>query len=147
MKTQFDHRIRVVSLENLKAMCERVSGVCHRYEVTKVSSSRVHVEYSNPDEYGSAHPMVAVFPCYPSGNRTDDINNHAIVLEYRNVLHDNWDGEGWQAFECLRDCPELFRGPDGWRTREEVYEKDAGAMQNIQKFAVLEITHANDSAS
>lgn len=112
---QFDNRPRVVALANLKAMCERVSGMCHRYTVEKVTKRFVHVSYSNPDEWGSAHPMVAVFPCY-LGNE-DAVR---VVLEYHDVKHDNWHGEGWQAFECLRDCPELWRGPDGkWKTREE----------------------------
>lgn len=122
MKTQFDSKVRVVSVENLKAMCERVSGVCHRYRVETVSRSRVKVSYSNPNEYGTEHPMIAVFPCYPSGSREDDKENPCVVLEYLNVLGDNWDGEGWQAFEVLRDCPVIWRDPqnDKWGTAEEI---------------------------
>lgn len=112
MKTQQDSKVRMVALENLKAMCKRVSGVCHRYSVTKVSRSRVHVEYSNPDEYGHEHPMTAVFPCYPSGFG-DDAENPRVILEYLRIMNDNWDGEGWQAFEILRDCPVLWRNPEG----------------------------------
>ena len=63
MKTQSDQKVRVVSLTNLEAMCNRVSGVmCHRFKVTKVSRSRVHVTYSNEDEWATAHPMIAVYP-------------------------------------------------------------------------------------
>lgn len=120
MKTQFDYSKRVVSLENLSAMCDRNSGTCHRFEVVKVTPSRVHVAYSNPDEYGNESPMTAVLPCYPSA--FDGNDNPAIVLEIVNVVGDNWDGEGWQAFSPIFDCPELYRDPatGEWLSREEI---------------------------
>ena len=123
MKTQFDHQIRVVSLENLRAMCEMVSGsFCHKYRVTKISRSRVHIEYSNENEYACPNPMVAVFPIYPSGNRPEDKDNPSVVLEYLNILYDNCNGEGWQCFEILRDCPILWRDPNTgqWQTENEI---------------------------
>lgn len=122
MKTQFDFRKRVVSLENLRAMCERVSGVCHNYTVVKVSRSRVHVEYSNPTEYGTPQPMTAVFPCYPSGYEDD---NQAVVLDIMRVIGDNWGGEGWQAFDCLIACPTLWRDPQTgkWETEKEIRDR------------------------
>ena len=122
MSTQQDSKIRVVALDNLRAMCERVSGTCHAYGVVKVSRSRVHVEYSNPDEWGYDHPMIAVFPCYPSGWQ-DDEDNPRVVLDVLRILHDSWDGEGWQAFCPLLDCPVLWRsGPesDDWQTADEI---------------------------
>jgi len=106
MKTQFDWNKRVVSLDNLAAMCEHVSGVCHRYWIEKDSRSRVTVGYSNPDEYGSENPMFAVFPCYPSSDQT------AVVLDYLRIINDTWDGEGWQAFDLLIDCPRIWRNPE-----------------------------------
>lgn len=109
MKTQFDRLERVVSVENLKAMCAHVSGTCRTYKVTSVSRSRVHVTYSNPDEYGQDHPMTAVYPCYPSNApaNPDDADNPCVVLDILRVLNDNWDGEGWQAFDLLHCCPSL----------------------------------------
>lgn len=107
--SQFDHRVRVVSVENLRAMCERISGMVHCYSVTKVSRSRVHVEYSNPDEYGYARPITAVFPCYPS--TFDGLENPSVVLEYLRVT-ERGDGESWQSFEQLRECVQLWRSPD-----------------------------------
>lgn len=106
MQTQSDSKVRVVSLSNLEAMCEQISGTCHKYRVSKVSRSRVHVEYSNPSEYGSPRPIYAVFPCYGEN----------VVLDYLNVLEGNdkgLQGEGWQSFEQLRDCPVMFRSPEG----------------------------------
>jgi hypothetical protein len=106
MQTQSDSKIRVVSLSNLEAMCQQVSGHCHTYRVSKVSRSRVHVEYSNPSEYGSPRPIYAIFPCYGEN----------VVLDYLNVLEGNdksLDGEGWQSFEVLRDAPVMFRSPEG----------------------------------
>jgi hypothetical protein len=124
MKTQSDHKVRVVSIENLRAMCERVSGVCHRYWVESVGRSRVKVGYSNPNEYGTESPMFAVFPSYPSGFAGDQ-DNPCVVLEFLNVLHDNWDGEGWQAFDALRDCPKLWRSPEDstWSTEDDPQDK------------------------
>jgi hypothetical protein len=120
MRTQFDHTQRVVSLDNLHAMCARVSGWAHRYEVSKVSRSRIHVTYSNPDEYGNESPMAAVFPCYPS--TFDGADNPAIVLDMIRVIADNWDGEGWQSFSQLLDCPVLWRNPTtgAWETETQI---------------------------
>lgn len=122
MKLQRDHKVRTVALTNLEAMCDRVSGTCHRYNVVKVTTNRVHVEYSNPDEYGYESPMTAIFPAWPIDPQYDP-DNRVVALEYLRIVGDTWDGEGWQAFEPLRDCPELSRsGPDAndWRTRYEV---------------------------
>lgn len=88
--------------------------MCHRFEVSKVSRSRVHVTYSNPNEYGSEYPMTAIFPCYPSGNDTLGFTaSPNVVLDILRVMGDNWNGEGWQAFQPLLDCPTLWRGPTG----------------------------------
>jgi len=122
MRTQMDYEIRTVGLSNLEAMCERVSGtMCHKYHVVKVTANRVHVQYSNEDEYATPYPMIAVMPCFPCDDR--DKEARAVVLTIMNVLHDNCDGEGWQSFQPLLDCPELYRsGPDSadWRTRDEI---------------------------
>jgi len=119
MKTQSDSKVRVVALSNLEAMCEYVSGTCHTYEISKVSRSRIHVTYSNPNEYGYSNPMTAVFPCYPNGFEQ---YNPMVVLEYLNIIHDSWHGEGWQAFETLRDCPQLWRNPNTnqWQTEADI---------------------------
>lgn len=124
METQSDQKVRVVALSNLRAMCERVSGTCHRFEVSKVSRSRVHVEYSNPDEYGNESPMVAVFPCYPTGHEFNPAGaqyNPHVVLDMLRVIGDNWDGEGWQAFQPLLDCPTLWRdGCNRWQSHGDM---------------------------
>ena len=118
MKIQSDNKTRIVSLTNLEAMCEYVSSSCHKYTVSKVTRSRVHVEYSNPSEYGTPRPIYAVFPCIP-GNTKDDKDNPRIVLDFLNVLEGNdlsFNGEGWQSFVCLQDCPIMFRDHDGhWK--------------------------------
>ena len=106
---QSDNKVRVVMLSNLKAMCEHVSVFCHRFEVSKVTKSRIHVDYSNPNEYGTEHPMTAVFPCYP--NHWDKGENPYVVLEFIRVINDDRDGEGWQCFTELLDCPKLWRNP------------------------------------
>lgn len=122
MRTQQDTSVRMVALSNLKAMCERVSGsMCHHFTVSRVTANRVHVTYSNEDEYAVEHPMTAVFPCYPSA-WLEDKDNPRVVLDILRVLHDNWHGEGWQAFSILLDCPTLWH--DGtekdWQSHREI---------------------------
>lgn len=119
MKVQFDHRERVVSEENLRAMCDRVSGTCHRYHIQKITERYCYVEYSNPDEYGSEHPMVAVFPVYHT------LHVH-IILDIVKVMYDSWQGEGWQAFQILMDCPSLWRAPENgvWKSHWECLTDD-----------------------
>lgn len=137
MKTQFDHSERVVALSNLEAMCERVSGVCHRYQVAKVTTNRVHIEYSNPDEYGHERPITAVLPCWPCSDYDQD--DRVVALTLLRVLHDDQDGEGWQSFQPLLDCPELWRsGPeaDDWSTYEERIGSDRRARMESVEAAV-----------
>ena len=120
MITQSDTKLRVVALSNLEAMCARTSGTCHRYAVEKVTPNRVHVSYSNPDEWGNPHPMTAVFPAWPCDCRDKDARDVALTI--LDVKHDNWSGEGWQAFQPLLDCPQLWRrtaDADEWKTAEE----------------------------
>ena len=127
MRTQFDMQKRIVSLENLKAMCEHISGMAHKYEVSKVSRSRVHVTYSNPDEYGNPRPIVAVFAAIPSA----EVENPGIVLDLLRCIGDQ-DGYDYQAFDQLLYCPTLYRfiGPGWqpnmweWKTRQQINGTD-----------------------
>ena len=63
---QFDHNVRVVSIDNLRAMCANQSGVCHTFTVDEPGRHTVKVWYSNPDEYGTSHQVAAVYPTYPA---------------------------------------------------------------------------------
>ena len=121
MKIQSDNNVRVVALTNLIAMCERISGTCHRFEVSKVTANRVQVSYSNPDEYGNECPLVASYPSYPSGF---DKETPFVVLEIAMVTggRDSVDREdGCQAFIQLTDCPQLYRvTEDNWKTGYEI---------------------------
>lgn len=118
MKTQQDTKVRMVALENLKAMCKKISGVCHRFWVEKVGQNRVYVCYSNPDEYGNEAPITAVFPCYSSGWKEDE-DNPRVVLEPIKYTGGR-DEEDWQAFFQLYDCPTLWRHSDIWLTHKEI---------------------------
>lgn len=123
MKTQEDSSQRVVALENLRAMCARISGWAHTFEVTSVTRSRVHVTYSNPNEYGSAQPITAIYPAIPYPGEPD---NPRVLLEIMRTVGHDPDGEGWQSFMQLHDCPTLWRSPEGkWRTHGEI--RKAGA--------------------
>ena len=128
MRLQMDHKVRTVALTNLYAMCERVSGMCHRFEVESVSANRVGVSYSNPDEYGNESPMTAYFPSWPICS--SDPANRVVVLDMTSLEGDTWDGGGWQAFSPLLDCPSLWRStPDAtdWGTREEIDARQASS--------------------
>lgn len=118
MKSQFDWKKRIVSAENLRAMCDRISGTCHRFAVDRVTANRVHVRYSNPDEYGSDRPVTAVYPAYSQGQDTE---NPAVVLDLLRTTGGT-DSEDWQAFEQINDCPVLWRNPNSgqWETEYEI---------------------------
>ncbi len=116
MKTQEDSVTRILALDNLREMCEAASGTSHRYWIETVSRSRVHIGYSNPDEWGAENPMFAVFPSFPSPWPADNRDNpRVLVEECMRVINDTWNGEGWQAFDPVWAYYAL-RGKDGWRT-------------------------------
>lgn len=92
-------------------------GTVHVYRVEAVSRTTAYVEYTNPTEYGTPQPMTAVLPLY-----WQDDTPH-VVFHILRVIRDNWNGEGWQAFTALLDCPVLWRSaPDAtdWRTEDEI---------------------------
>ena len=126
MKTHEDGMYRVVSLDNLVAMCEAASGTCHRYWIAKVSRSRVHVGYSNPDEYGNEAPMYAILPCFPSG-WPGDAENPRVLIHCMRVIGDSWNGAGWQAFEGLWGFTVLWPTDAGVQHRETLPLDDVGA--------------------
>ena len=101
-----DYKVRIVALGNLDAMCKKASGMCHRFWIESVSDKYVHVAYSNPDEYGNEHPMIALFPCY-NPNFKGYVSKF-VVLETNRILHDDHNGEGWQAFDSLIVTPNPF---------------------------------------
>ena len=159
--SQFDHKVRVVSLPNLRAMCARVSGTCHRFDVcgpmrhlfpVTGSFPAVRVEYSNPNEYGTEYPIIAVFPVvyiYGPDSPAVILDIADILDEYGNSIPDDTDGiaeyedrgrfadpdtgfpsiypyDPAQCFAPILDCPQLFRsGPDtsDWQTEAECDEQ------------------------
>ena len=128
-ETQFDNKVRIVSLNNLRAMCERVSGsYCHSFSVTKTTAHSVSVSYSNENEHAVARPFLMVFRAYQTKEawgRTDTF----VILDPARTVHETPDhgGEGWQCFQILLDCPTLWRDPtdERWKTREEIEKEQA----------------------
>lgn len=119
MQTNIDNQVRIVALANLKAMCKRISGVCHEYSIIKVTPNRVHIEYSNPDEWGNPSPIIATYPSYRNVfEQTKD--NPIVVIDIVDIFHDSHNGEAWQCFEVIRDCPQLWNNNGQWQTREEI---------------------------
>lgn len=118
MRLQGDTMERVVYLDNLKAMCERVSGEWHRYRVERVTRARVYVRYSNPDQWTHETPFLAVFPRIPANAGDDNRDNPRVLLSIIDTQNEPADlyGEGWQYFDVLLDCPVLWRDSSGeWK--------------------------------
>ena len=95
VQPKINSQYRVVDIETLKDACKAVSGTCHRFWVERETKNRVYVAYSNPDEYARETPM--------DWNTMFGKKTAHIVLDFADVQHDNWDGEGWQAFEPIKD--------------------------------------------
>ena len=171
LRTQADMTERVVALANLIAMCNRISGMCHKFEVVKLASHSVHVQYSNPDEYGRNEPVTAVYPAFK--NSFDGKDNPFVILHaVRYIGATGRNEESWQAFMQLTDCEPLFRtSSDEWQTRYEILVArmpawkvtsswhDGGSIQkwhcngsdfrsftDASAYAVAKMTEAQDSA-
>jgi hypothetical protein len=116
--TQYDGTVRTVAIANLEAICERLSGTCHRFAVESVGKHTVKVSYSNPNEYGSEYPIYASFPCW------QDFDTTVVALSILRVSKaPGWHGEEWQAFVPLTmDAPKLWRNPETneWQTADEI---------------------------
>ncbi len=127
-RLQSDSKVRIVSLSNFEAMLKRISGVCHRFTVEDLTEKFCYVEYSNPNEYGSENPMRAVYPVMPKWGRYLESlgwkDCERIILDMVHIQNDSHHGEGWQAFEPIKDCPELFRVNGGqWESKEEIEKR------------------------
>ena len=105
MKLQFDHELRIVSPDNLRAMCAYASGMCHTYKVEKVTKNFAWVTYSNPSEYGTPRPVTALFPVIPYSKES------AVVLTIHEIKNET-DSEDWQYFNVIIDAEfMMFRNP------------------------------------
>ena len=126
METYFDAPMRVVTLNVLTAICERVSGVAHRFWVERATRAGVWVGYSNPTEHGTPRDMFAVFHVFPNNSGyEDDVENPYVVLGHIGRIVDATEDhgdEGWQAFTPVMECAALFRDATTgtWRSEAEV---------------------------
>jgi hypothetical protein len=113
---QSDHPERVVSLENLKAMCDRASDYARDvFYIDRVTRHRVYVSVTQPD--GMSGSVTAVFPAYPSP--WDGARNPYVVLDIVRITGADPDDDLYQYFLPLLECPRLFRDADGvWHSEE-----------------------------
>lgn len=121
---RFDWQQRVVSLANLEAMCEHITErySARRWSVDRVTAAFAYVSFSNPDEYGHAHPITMQFPVY-WGRSIGKIEPVAhVVLDAIHYMHDPEDIGHDFAFMPLKECPKLWRNPE---TEEWHAEPDA----------------------
>ena len=117
---QFDHKLRIVSIPNLKAMCEHLSGTCHRFFLDSVKGKYARVMYNNPDEYGHKSPIVALFQVI------EHCGTIGAILTIDKVVNCPNDCEDWRAFEQLLECPTVWRlgaGAKEWRTQVQRQEE------------------------
>lgn len=140
--TSFDSNVRIVSLANLTAMCERLSGTCHRFTVEQNSAARVRVNYSNPDEYGNAHPVAAEFALLPLYGK----ENPAVVLSALRYIGCKDYEE--QAFDQLYDMEQLWPYKTGWATEYEILVEKYPAWKATStwdKAGCVQTWHCNGS--
>lgn len=130
-----DSSHRVVTLNVLAAICQRASGWSHKFAIERTTANRVYVSYSNPNEYGSARPMVAAFPAYPSG----EPENPSVVLDFVSISNDRED-IGDQLFTPITDCPKLWRSHDAltWATTLDNLAANAGVSRFVYLDAALQ---------
>ena len=121
---QMDSQARIVALANLRAMCARASGVCHRFTVESVTANRAIVAYSNPNEYGSECPIRVSYPVIPSGfsGHSDSV---LVVLQCVRVTggRDEFDRDGiCDILLQVTEMEQLWRDPTSgqWQTEYEV---------------------------
>lgn len=90
------YQLKAMTITEIATVCRAISGVCHTYKIEKVTPRRVCVVYSNPNEYGTPHPIRAYFPIvlYTANNDQQTI----ACLEF---AHYTGTGEEWQAFSAL----------------------------------------------
>ena len=125
IKPQWDYQKRVVSLRNLKEMCRRISGMCHKFTVVKETKNRVYIEYSNPDEYGNEWPVRAIFPAYVTDS-SDPCGGLSVVMDILRVEGQHKDHDDvYQYFWQLIDHPSVWRDPvsGNWFTDKEIEER------------------------
>ena len=151
MKTQFDNKVRVVSLENLKAMCERCSGTCNGYHIGKVTTNRVHVwtNTSSSESESFGHPVTAVFPAWPSG--FDGKENPSVALEIMRVIgetDDDYDAsqEFWPLLDCEPLCRSLKDGKELWQSEYEILSATYGySIESRWYQGCIQFWHVNDA--
>jgi hypothetical protein len=123
MKTQIDIKVRMVALDNLRAMCERASGPTKQYEVSNVSRSRVTVTH-HWWAANERHTASIVFPCYPSPHDGDKgpggVYNPRVVLDPIGSINDP-HGTAYQAVgAAITQAATLWMSPLGeWTTHGE----------------------------
>lgn len=101
--SHYDRKIRIVSLDNLTAMCARISTRADRYDISSVTRSRVRVTFQQ-----SGWGLIdAIYPCYPSPH---DKNPNVVLDALRYVPSDPNDPRDNSAFFALVDGPELRPG-------------------------------------
>lgn len=151
MKTQFDNKVRVVSLENLKAICERYSGTCNGYHVDKVTTNRVYISTntsaSETESFG--HTVTAVFPAWPSG--FDGKENPSVALEIMRVIGETDDDyDASQEFWALLDCEPLYRSlkddKELWQSEYEILSAKYGySIESRWYQGCIQFWHVNDA--
>lgn len=117
----FDRKVRVVNLDNLKAMLKYCSGRGVKFFLISKSKTRVHVgcTATYAEEFGYGESTVkASFPAY-----CDPTFGLLVVLEATHLT----GSEDWlHLFDMLKECPELWRTSSDivrFETREAIEER------------------------
>jgi hypothetical protein len=129
-EAQLDHKHRIVALPNLRGMLDWISGgrcSSHAYTIDQIATSSITIAYTNPDEFGTHHPIYARFRAWEEvmfGEKVFlvDLDCCLAIIGWKDFKAFTDENDAWQCFELLIGCPEVFRtsrDTNDWHTREE----------------------------
>ena len=126
-KTSYDTKTRVVSVDQLIAMCDHASGVAHKFYVVMEHSNKIWIGYNNPDDQLNDDPVSVAFPIYRLGVKSlTGQRVRVVVLDIVDARNDPRQ-EAFDMFAPLIECPRLWYGFDGvWKAAPESKKAPGG---------------------
>lgn len=122
--------VRIVSADQLRAMCDRASGTAHTFALD-MGKTRATITYSNPDEYGSARPFALRLPIIQAFGAPQVVLQHASEAGPGLDEHDR--DACYQAVDAaVLSAPDLYPVPDSsdWETMHERLQRKGDALAN-----------------
>jgi len=110
----YDSKMRVVSISNLEAMCEEVSGcMCRKFGIGDVRDHSVEVYFTNEDDCAFNHTISAVFPLFEDerGNCYVILSALAMRTDFEKESEEDSriEESDYGAFQELLEAPKMER--------------------------------------